>query len=96
MNLLHTEFHFLQVLLRLLIPCVYDPYFQFCYNYIIIMPWLVGWFRDQGKKGVCIGKKVHCGPVSRCNAQLPTVQDTYQASPTVLGDREMGAAILCI
>ena len=21
------------------------------------------WFGDQGKKGVCIGKKVHCGPV---------------------------------
>ena len=27
------------------------------------MQWLVGWFKYQGKKGVCIGKKVHCGPV---------------------------------
>ena len=27
------------------------------------MQWLVDWLGDQGKKGVCIGKKVHCGPV---------------------------------
>ena len=27
------------------------------------MQWLVGWFGDQGKKGVCVGKRVHCGPV---------------------------------
>ena len=33
------------------------------YNYIIIIQWLVGWFGNQGKKGVCIGKKVYCGPV---------------------------------
>ena len=27
------------------------------------MQWLVDWLGDQGKKlkGVCIGKKVHCG-----------------------------------
>ena len=27
------------------------------------MQWLVGWFWGQGKKGVCISKKVHCGPM---------------------------------
>ena len=32
-------------------------------NYITIGQWLLGWFRDQGKKGVCIGNKVHCSPV---------------------------------
>ena len=36
------------------------PYNSVYYNYITIMQWLVGWFWDQGKKGVCIGKKVHC------------------------------------
>ena len=42
------------------------------YNYIIIMQWLVGWFRDQGKKGVCVGKEVDCGPmvVALCNVTL--------------------------
>ena len=25
---------------------------------------LVGWFWGQGKKGVCVSKKVHCGPVT--------------------------------
>ena len=39
------------------------PYNSVYYNYIIIMQWLVGWFWGQGKKGVCVGKKVHCGPV---------------------------------
>ena len=28
------------------------------------MQWLVGWFRDKGTKGICIGKKVHCGPMT--------------------------------
>ena len=28
--------------------------------------WLVGWFGDRGKKGVCVNKKVHCGPVHTC------------------------------
>ena len=32
-------------------------------NYITIAQWLLGWFRDQGKKGVCIGNKVHCSPM---------------------------------
>ena len=36
------------------------------YNYIIITQLLVGWFGDQGKKGVCVSKKVHCGPVHTC------------------------------
>ena len=46
------------------------PYNSVYYNYIIITQWLVGWFEDQGKKGVCVGKKgvcvgkkVHGGPV---------------------------------
>ena len=33
------------------------PYNSVYYNYITIIQWLVGWFGDQGKKGVCIGKK---------------------------------------
>ena len=33
------------------------PYNSIQYNYMIIMQWLVGWFMDEGKKGVCIGKK---------------------------------------
>ena len=32
------------------------------YNSIIIMQWLVCWFKDQGKKGVCTGK--NCGSVA--------------------------------
>ena len=39
------------------------PYNSVYYNCIIIMQWLVLWFGYQGKKGVCISKKVHCGPV---------------------------------
>ena len=39
------------------------PYNSIYYNYITITQWLVGWFEDQGKKEVCVGKKVHCGPV---------------------------------
>ena len=40
------------------------PYNSVYYNYIIITQWLVGWLvLGQGKKGVHIGKKVHCGPV---------------------------------
>ena len=27
--------------------------------------WLVGWFTGQSKKGVCIGKKVNCAPMSK-------------------------------
>jgi len=27
-----------------------------------MISWLVGWFMGQGKKGVCISKKVNCGP----------------------------------
>ena len=33
------------------------------YNYIIITQWLVGWFRDQGKREVALAKKAHCGPM---------------------------------
>ena len=29
----------------------------------IIVQWLVDGCLDQGQKGVCIGKKVHCGPM---------------------------------
>ena len=39
------------------------PYNSIYYNYITVMQWLVGWFGDQGKKGVCVSKKVHCGPM---------------------------------
>ena len=43
---------------------VFFVYIINCTVYTIItVQWLVGGFRDQGKKGVCIGKKVHCGPV---------------------------------
>ena len=61
-----TCISFCVLLFMLLIP----PYNSLYYNYIVIMQWMVGWFGDQGKKGVCIGKKgvciskkVHCGPV---------------------------------
>ena len=40
------------------------PYNSVYYNYIIII--CSGWLVDSGvksKKGVCIGKKVHCAPV---------------------------------
>ena len=37
------------------------PYNSVYYNYITIIQWLVGWFGDQGKKGVCVGKKVGRG-----------------------------------
>ena len=33
------------------------------YNYLTVTQWLVGWFGEQGKKGVCISKKVQCGPM---------------------------------
>jgi len=39
------------------------PYTSVYYAYLIMTSWLVGWFVGQGKKGVCVGKKVNCGPV---------------------------------
>ena len=45
---------------------------------------MVGWFRGQGKKGVCIGKKMHCGPmlmdiiIERVSGSLTMVYDTHE------------------
>ena len=38
------------------------------YTSLYMMSWLVGWFIHvgQGEKGVCVGKKVNCGPVGVC------------------------------
>ena len=33
--------------------------------YYVTLLWLVGWFTVQGKNGVCVGKKVNCGPMLR-------------------------------
>ena len=46
------------------------------YSYIIITQWLVGWFWGQRKKGACVGKKVHCGPVQPLQQYIP-----YNTSP---------------
>ena len=40
-------------------------------NYVIVMQRLVGWFWGQGKKGVCIDKKLHCGPTV-CSVHIGT------------------------
>ena len=42
------------------------PYTSVYCVYVIMTSWLVGWFTGQGKKGVCDGKKVNCGPVPVC------------------------------
>ena len=45
-----------------LFTLLHVPYNSVYYNYIIITQQLVSWFWE-GKKGVCVGKKVHSGPV---------------------------------
>ena len=44
------------------------PHNSAYYNYVFITQRLVVWFWGQGKKGVCVGKNVHCGLVA-CSMQ---------------------------
>ena len=46
--------------IRILLSGLYTSVY---YAYLIMTSWLVGWFAGQGKKGVCVGKIVNCGPV---------------------------------
>ena len=66
------------------------PYNSVYYNYIIMMQQLVGWFWGQGKQGLCIGKKVHCGPVETQNHW------SFAPSPILNSPNQAQKAHLCI
>jgi len=54
---------------------------KFCilqlHNYYALVGWLVGWFGDQGKKGVCVGKKVHFSPMHNICLKVYVMMQTH-------------------